>query len=194
MFKYSTKISLIIALSVILITMNGVFAKAVNDREDNDNSSLSDLLHGRGIFGFTDFPIELERETIFRNPSFNINPNGRVIITSAVVTQSNWPNLQVKVWGITLNVTVSPNARIHGVAITTPANTSGATSTPSTTNVTVGDKVDIVGTIDNNTGIISADNFKDRTQTSSLIKSLQDKIQDLLKQIQQLRLQLQNAR
>lgn len=192
--KSLKKILLTVILSALLVwSMSSMFVKAENDNQDNGNhnGSFKDLLHGKGVFNFNDFPSDLEQETISQNPGLNINPNGRVIITSASVTQSNWPNLQIKVWGITLNVTVLPNAKIHGIGITTSTNTSGATSTPSTViSIAVGDNVDVVGTIDNNTGVISADNFRDRSQTNSLIQTLQQKIQDLLKQLQQLQSQL----
>lgn len=196
--KFPTKILLTAVLSALLVwSVSGPFVKAKNHNEDNDNNndngSIMDLLHGKGVFNFNDFPSDLEEETISQNASLNINPNGRVIITSAIVTQANWPNLQVKVWGITLNITVLPDAKVHGAGITTPT-TSGSTSTPSTViNIAVGDNVDIVGTINNDTGVISANNFRDRSQTSALIKTLQQKIQDLLKQLRQLQSQLQGV-
>ena len=188
--KFPTKILLTAILSALIVWgMGGPSVKADRDNEDNDNrnGSIMDLLRGKGVFNFSDFPSDLEGETISQNPSLNINPNGRVIITSASVIQSNWPNLQVKVWGITLNITVLPNAKIHGAGIATPSSTS---TPPAVINVAVGDNVDVVGTIDNNTGVISAKNFRDRSQTNSLIQTLQQKIQDLLRQLRELQSQL----
>ncbi len=80
-----------------------------------------------------------------------------------------------------------PDVRIIGS--TTQTSSSTATGTPATIipTVAVGDKVDILGDMDKDTGLINAKTFKNRSQGSKDIENLNQRIQDLIKQIEELR-------
>lgn len=166
-----------LVLSLAVFTIGGTFIS----RADND-SSIEDLIEGKGKFKFDIFPPGLEKKFEIRQLSLNVNPQGKVLITAGEVTEVNWPNLKVKTWGLVLNVHVMPDARIIG-------NTTTATST-----ATIGDKVDILGDMEKDTGLIHAKTFKNRSQSSKDSDNLKQRIQDLLKQIEELRAKLKALR
>jgi|SRR3989344_971764 len=173
-----------IILFLMVFAIGGTFIS----HADND-SSLDDLIEGKGKFKFDIFPPGLEKKFEIRQPSLNINPHGKVLITAGEVTEVNWPNLKVKTWGLVLNVHMTPDAKIIGGTTTT---TSIATGTPPLVipTITVGDKVDILGDMEKDTGLIHAKTFKNRSQSSKDSENLRQRINDLIKQIEELRAKL----
>ena len=168
-------------LSLMVFAVSGVLTVSA----DND-SSIEDLIEGKSHFKFDVFPTGLEKKFEIRQPSLNVNPHGKVLITAGEVTETNWPNLKVKIWGMVLNIHVMPDARIIGGTTQT---SSTATGTPPTVipNVAIGDKVDILGDMEKDTGLINANTFKNRSQGSIDMENLRQRIQDLIKQIEELR-------
>ena len=157
-------------LALTVFTISGVLTVYADD-----DSSIEDLIEGKGKFKFDVFPFGLEKKFEIRQPSLNVNPQGKVLITAGEVTEANWPNLKVKVWGLILNVHVMPDVRII----------SGTTQASST--VAVGNKVDILGDMEKDTGLIHAKTFKNRSQGSIDMENLRQRIQDLIRQIEELR-------
>ena len=156
-----------VILFLAMFAIGGTFIS----HADND-SSLDDLIEGRGKFKFDIFPPGLEKKFEIRQPSLNVNPQGKVLITAGEVTEANWPNLKVKTWGLVLNVHVMSDARIIGGTATT---------------TTVGDKVDILGDMEKDTGLIHAKTFKNRSQSLIDSENLRQRIADLMRQIEELR-------
>ncbi|TSC62528.1 MAG: hypothetical protein G01um101448_433 [Parcubacteria group bacterium Gr01-1014_48] len=118
--------------------------------------------------------------------SILINPAGKVKLTGVEVTESNWPNLKVKAWGVMLSVHVMPDAKIVGGTNT------GSTTPPVT--VAVGDRVDVVGDADTAAGLIHARSFRNRSTINKETNDIQTRIKDLLEQIEKLRSQLKDVR
>ena len=171
-------------LSLAVFAIGGTFISYA----DNE-SSLNDLIEGKGKFKFDIFPPDLEKKHEIREPSLNVNPQGKVLIIAGEVTEATWPNLKVKIWGLVLSVHVMPDARIIGGTTTT---TSTATGTPPLVipTVAVGDKVDILGYMEKDTGLIHAKTFKNRSQSSKDFENLRQRIADLMRQIEELRAKL----
>src|SRR3989344_2013861 len=161
-----------IILFLMVFAIGGTFIS----HADND-SSLDDLIEGKGKFKFDVFPPGLDKKFEIRQPSLNVNPQGKVLITAGEVTEANWPNLKVKTWGLVLSIHVMPDAKIIG-------------GTATTTSTAIGDKVDILGDMEKDTGLIHAKTFKNGSQGSKDSENLRQRINDLIKQIEELRAKL----
>ena len=116
-----------------------------------------------------------EKRQEVRGPSFSVNPLGRVVLNEGEVVEAAWPNLKVKVWGVTFSVHVMPDAVIVGGSDQAQA--------------AVGDKVDLVGEMEAS-GLIHARQFKNRTHTDAATEEIRRKIQQLMDEIERLRGQL----
>jgi len=178
MFNKNSLIRFFVLASILALTVFAVRG-VLTVYADND-SSIEDLIEGKGQFKFDVFPPGLEKKFEVRQPSLNVNPQGKVLITAGEVTEANWPNLKVKIWGLVLNIHVMPDARIIGGTTQT---SSTATGTPSTVipTVAVGNKVDILGDMEKDTGLIHAKTFKNRSQGSIDMENLRQRIQDLIR-------------
>ena len=188
MFNKNSLIRFFVLASILALTVfavSGIFT-AYADNDNNDDSSIEDLIEGKGQFKFDIFPPGLEKKFEVRQSSLNVNPQGKTLIIAGEVTEANWPNLKVKTWGLILNIHVMPDARIIGGTTQT---SSTATGTPSTVipSVAVGNKVDILGDMEKDTGLIHAKIFKNRSQGSIDMENLRQRIQDLIRQIEELR-------
>lgn len=168
-----------LGLVLSLVASSGILVRA-----DDDDDNVKELIEGKGSFKFDAFPKHLEKELGRQDPTLNINPQGRALVTSGEVTSVSWPNLTVKVWGLSLQVTVLPDAKIIGG---TAAATSTSTTTPSQPRASVGDKVDILGEMNKTTGVISAKHFKNRSGASAEVEGLRQRVNDLLRQLEELR-------
>jgi len=184
MFNKNSLIRFFVLASILALTVFAV--RGTFTVYADDDSSIEDLIEGKGKFKFDVFPSGLEKKFEVRQPSLNVNPQGKVLIIAGEVTESNWPNLKVKIWGLVLNVHVMPDARIIGG--TTQTSTI-ATGTPPVVipTVAVGNKVDILGEMEIATGLIHAKTFKNRSQGSIDMENLRQRIQDLIRQIEELR-------
>ncbi len=167
-----------LGLIVSLVASSGILVQA-----DNNDDKVKELTEGKGSFKFDEFPKHLEKELGQQEPTLNVNPQGRALITSGEVTSVSWPNLTVKVWGLSLSVTVPPNAKIIGGSNAT----STSTTTPSQPRASVGDKVDILGEMNKTTGVISAKHFRNRSGAGVEVEGLRQQVNNLLKQLEDLR-------
>jgi hypothetical protein len=159
-----------------------------NIEQSSSSSAVEDLIEGKGEFKLDHFPKGLDKKFEVRKPSMTINPQGKVLIVASEVTESNWPNLKVKVWGNTFSVHVMPDARLIGLTATAVSN---ATSSATTTiQVAVGDRVDVLGYVEEATGLIHATAFKNRSQVSKDVETIRARIQELMNLLENLRAQL----
>ncbi|MEK7510249.1 MAG: hypothetical protein AAB567_01675 [Patescibacteria group bacterium] len=166
---------------VLALSFGGIFLIQAHEDEDEEaDRNIQEFIEGLDEFSLEHFPPWLERRFEVRDPSLSINPQGRVLITAGEVSEVSWPNLKVKTWGIILNVHVMGGAVIHGT---------GSTSS-GTPQVAVGDRIDILGEMEKETGLIHAHHFKNRSQAFQEIESLRQRIQDLLKQVEELRVRV----
>lgn len=181
MQKQKSIFSIVLMVSVVaLLWVSTTFITHADKNNDDENDDVEALIEGKGHFKFDRFPPGLAKKFDYRRAAtLNINPNGKTLITAGEVTEVNWPDLKVKVWGLLLNVHVLPDALIIGQTGT------GTTSNATTT--VVGNQVDVLGDIATSTGIINARHFKNRSQTTQRIDDLQRRIQELLKEIDRLR-------
>ena len=187
MFNKNSLIRFFVLASILSLTVFAVRGVLTVYADNNNNdSSIEDLIEGKGQFKFDVFPPGIEKNFEIQQPSLNVNPQGRALIIAGEVTEANWPNLKVKIWGLVLNIHAMPDTRIIGGTTQT---SSTATGTPSTIipTVAVGDKVDILGNMEKDTGLINAKTFKNRSQGSKDMENLRQRIQDLIKQIEELR-------
>lgn len=187
-------VAFISLLSLMIFAINGVINVYAKDNEssnnsNNNDSSIDNLIEGTGKFKFDSFPPGLEKKNEIREPSLNVNPQGKVLITAGEVTEANWPNLKVKIWGLVLSVHVMPDARIIGGTTTTTSTATGTLPLVIPT-VAVGDRVDILGNMEKDTGLIHAKTFKNRSQSSKDSENLRQRIADLMRQIDELRAKL----
>lgn len=171
-----------VAAALIALSLSAGSAASVALAENGSNKDFEDFLKGKGNFNFNKLPSELSKDLEQTDPSLNINPNGKVLVTNGEIMSFNYPNFTVKVWGVTLS----------GIATSSSVLIGNGTSTTSWAKV--GDKVDISGTIDKNNGVLNAHRMRNRTTVGTETSDVMKRISDLLKQIEDLRAQLKNIR
>lgn len=184
--------SRIIAITALLIALLVGFALAMttpvradNDDHGNKHDAMENEDHDRDLKN-NQFSKNLLGERATNTPAtVLINAAGKVKLTAGEVTESNWPNLKVKTWGVIWSVHVMPDAKIIG-------GTNTGTTTPPVT-VSIGDKVDILGDIEVG-GLMHARSFRDRSTVVKQADDLQTRIKALLEQIENLRSQLKDIR
>lgn len=116
------------------------------------------------------------------NAMFSIQPNGNVTIGNASLVSMSGQTLNVKVFGLGLTVNTTTSTKIVGVD-------NSATSTA----MQAGDLLDIKGSIDSNSGVITASAVRDRSREAQNNQGILQKIQALFEQIKQLQEQLRGA-
>lgn len=165
-----------------------------DDDDDDDNKGGGDkgfgaLMEGKHDFKLNEFPQSFLRNRATSGPStVTVNPNGKILLGSTEVTESNWPNLKVKSWGIVYNVHVMPDAKLIGFGTTS---TTTASSTPM---VSVGDRLDVLGEIEMATGLVHARQVRNRSTANKQADDLQSRIRQLLEEIERVRAQLKDLR
>ena len=107
-----------------------------------------------------------------------VESNGNFKASGLVVNANSGTTLSVKFFGINFNIQTG-NARVEG----------GATTTL-TSDIAAGDKLSVDGTIDQTTGVISAQRIVDSTLAARWTGDVQSRIADLMKLVQQLQEQL----
>lgn len=128
-------------------------------------------------------------------PSLSISGQGNVKLTDGQVQTVNGASLTVSVFGIDLNVNTA-NAQFGGMnsipgdimSILNPSSTTMQASTSTTINV--GDMVNVTGSIASSTGVINATNVEDLSTQSQMSNTIQNRINQLMQLIDQLRSQL----
>src|SRR3989344_7621185 len=178
----NTRWALYLGTLGLVASLVASFGMPVLADQDDDNK-VKELTEGKGSFKFDEFPKHLEKELGRQEPTLNINPQGRVLITSGEVTSVSWPNVTVKVWGLPLSITILPDTKIIGGSYAT----STSTTTPVQPRASVGDRVDVLGEMNKTTGVISAKHFKNRSGANAEVEGLRQQVNSLLKQLDELR-------
>ena len=112
--------------------------------------------------------------------SLSIGPNGQIRITGANLTAVSGSALTVNVWGMTFNVNAA-QSQLAG----------SSQQTIALTDMQVGDKLTVTGTIDPSTGAVTGQVIVDYSlATRQAGSALQSRISQLLQLIQQLQSQL----
>lgn len=112
--------------------------------------------------------------------SLSIGPNGQIRMTGASLTAVSGSNLAINVWGLTFNVNAS-TAQLAG----------SSQQTIAVSDMRVGDKLTVTGTIDPSTGAVTGQVIVDYSlATRQAGTALQSRINQLLQLIQQLQSQL----
>jgi hypothetical protein len=112
--------------------------------------------------------------------SVSIGPNGQIRMTGASLTAVSGNNVTVNIWGLTFNVNAS-QAQLAG----------SSQQTIALTDMQVGDKLTVTGTIDPSTGAVTGQVIVDYSlATRQAGSALQSRINQLLQLIQQLQSQL----
>ena len=112
--------------------------------------------------------------------SLSIGPNGQIRMTGASLTAISGSNLTINVWGLTFNVNAS-RAQLAG----------SSRQAIALTDMQVGDKLTVTGTIDPSTGAVTGQVVVDYSLvTRQASTALQSRISQLLQLIQQLQSQL----
>lgn len=121
-----------------------------------------------------------ESEDIIKGEAtqLRVEPSGEFKASGVIVNANSAGVLNVKLFGISFNINTA-NVRIEG----------GATTT-SVSDIAVGDKLAISGTIDSTTGVISARQIVDRTLETRRTGVVRDKIAELMRLVEQLREEL----
>lgn len=108
-----------------------------------------------------------------------VEPSGEFKASGIVVNTNSAGVLNVKLFGISFNINAA-NARIEGGATTTAVS-----------DIAVGDKLSVSGTIDSATGVISARQIVDRTLEARRTGDVRNRIAELMRLVEQLREELQ---
>lgn len=112
--------------------------------------------------------------------SLSVDPSGHVRITGGSVTAEASSSITVSVWGLSFNVN-SSQAQFAG----------SDQKTISASDIRVGDKITVTGTLDPTTGVINAQVVVDYSLvTRQATSTIQSRINQLLQLIQQLQSQL----
>jgi len=158
----------VIIISLVLVGYS-VFAK----NEKSENNAIKKL--EKAIEKLEKFEIP-DVESTKENPSsFFVGPQGQVRIINGTITEigSTTPATDgVKVWGLNLRVDRSNTKYI-------PAGTTASS-------LKVGDKVNIKGTINQDTGVISASIVHVLSKPEQTVDELKAKIRELIEKIREL--------
>ncbi len=96
MFNKNSLIRFFVLASILSLTVFAVSrvitVYADNDNDNDNDSSIEDLIEGKGQFKFDVFPQGIEKNFEIRQPSLNVNPQGKTLIIAGEVTEANWPN------------------------------------------------------------------------------------------------------
>jgi hypothetical protein len=128
--------------------------------------------------------------------SLVVTPAGRVRLTNSTVSAINGTNLTLSLWGINLNVDASNarllNPRVLGPQVLAPT-TSTSTASSTISDIKVGDRLAVEGTIDSTNGTIKAERILDYSLQRQTVSEIQARIQQLLQLLEQLRAQLRGG-
>lgn len=130
-------------------------------------------------------------------PSLSISGPGRVQLNYGQVQSVSGSTVTVSIFGINLTVNTA-SAKIEGGMTSLPISVYGLNSasgtnptpTPSPITINQGDSISLTGTIATSTGIINAATVQDLTAQSQTSTTIENRIQQLLQLISQLRSQL----
>jgi len=109
--------------------------------------------------------------------SLSITPNGKVDIRGAKVTSISGNNLTISIFGLSLNATFSSSTNL----ISAPDS--------NLSQIKIGDVLQIKGTIDSSSGIISVNQVRDESLVSANISSIRARIQALIQELLKLQAQ-----
>ncbi len=148
----------------------GFTALARSENSENDSKKLNKAVEKLEKFELPDV------ESVKENPaSLFVGPQGQVRIISGEITAigTSTPQIDsIKVWGLTLSVDVA-NAKYI------PSGTTASS-------IKVGDKVNVKGTINKDTGVIKADTVHALTLHQQTINDLTSRIRELIVKIREL--------
>lgn len=194
----STVLFLIIGF-VLALGLKNVSAENGENESENQNFTFnaSSSVSGGGDDQFKDFEEKLnEGFDEFRNAAANapipssltIGPNGNIRITGGEVKAVSGNSLTVGVWGLNLNVDISGATFIGNLPL---LDNSSTTASSTGSQVNVGDKVLIAGTIDPSTTVIKAQWVRDLSRQSQNIDAIKSRIKQLLDLLRSLQEQFQ---
>ncbi len=185
-----TKIFLI-AIAVIGITaVAGPWGATIRAERDNSNAKAAELRNkaetenenDSGLDKSAEVENELENESS-NQPLLSIKPQGDIRIQNAALLSNSGQSLQLKSFGLNLTVGLTSSTELIGVI----ANASGSSSF---SDMKTGDVIDVWGTIDSNSGLITAEKIRDDSLRQQGIDALRQQIESLLQQLRQLQEQL----
>lgn len=156
----------IVTLLSLFVTANA-FARE-DDDSDDDNNRMETTLQRSG----SDDLMKGEASQL------RVEPSGEFKASGVIVNANSAGVLNAKLFGISFNINTA-NARIEGGATTTMVS-----------DIAVGDKLAISGTIDPATGVISAKRIVDRTLETRRTGAVRDRIAELMRIVEQLREEL----
>lgn len=179
----SKKLMLAGALVVVLSAALFINLAKAHDDNENENRGHSEGAPGKmmkelKMSGHQEDEAESEHKGS-GNTMFSIQPNGNVTIGNASLVSMSGETLNVKVFGLSLTVNTTTSTKIVGVD-------NSATSTA----MQAGDLLDIKGSIDSNSGVVTASTVRDRSREAQNNQGILQKIQALFEQIKQLQEQL----
>jgi len=153
-------------LGMVLIVPGLHVAKA----DDNGNDAMMSVSHNG----------EQGDENAL-SPHVVINSDGTIIVNGASYVSTTNQTIVVKVFGLNLNVNTTSSTQFLGFM---------AGTTNPLSQIVAGDTVDVKGTIDSSSGVITATWVRDETQQQKNIQSLQQQINALLEQLKNLEAQI----
>lgn len=169
-------LTFLIGLSLIAFS---VLAKSNNQQNNGQQQNNEVKQLDKAIEKLENFTLPDVESTKINPSSLFIGPQGQFRIISGELTsiETVTPAVDgVKVWGIKLNVDVS-NAKFN------PAGTTASS-------LNIGDKVNIKGTVNKDTGIITASIVRSLAATQQNVSGIQAQITELLKKIRELQQKL----
>ena len=159
---------------IIGFILAGVMALALPSLADDDDDEPKIRLRGleRVIEKLESFELP-EIESVREHPaSLFVGPKGEVRILSGVITATASSTITVKVWGLSLSVDIT-NARFIPAGV-------------SASSLKIGDKVNVKGSINNDTGVIRAATVHGLTPRLRLADELFNQIRKLIELLREL--------
>lgn len=162
-----------IAMMLSLAVHSSAFAKEDDNESSNDHGQI-ELTQQRNDNESKGNEDVMKGEAA----QLRVEPSGEFKASGVVVNTNSGGVLNVKLFGINFNIN-TVNAHIEGGATTTVVS-----------DLAVGDKLSIAGTIDPTTGVISAKQIVDRTLESRRTGDVRSRIAELMRMVEQLQEQL----
>ena len=166
-----TKFFLGLGVILVSILMTSIsFTYAIHD------TSVSETVK-KTIESFKKFEIPVIESTKNYSSSMIITQKGKVYINNGKIVSITGTDLIVSTWGIKFSIDA-------GQVIILPANTTFS-------NINVGDKVNINGTVNSITGTIIAEKIHTLSETTKIMDELRAEINKMLEQLKTLQKRLE---
>ncbi len=151
-----------------LMNQNSNDANQQNSANSGNNNNNNNVENDQGLWA----------NLSGTQPQLSITSSASVRLKGAKVISLSGSNLSVTVFGLPINITTLASTTTQFIGVADIAH------------VAIGDTLSVNGTIDQNSGIVTASKIQDESQRQKTIDSIKQQIQMLLDQIRALQAQI----